>query len=63
MLISPALVSSSPAIMRNSVDLPQPDGPTKNDELAVADVDVDAVDDLHGAEEFLVPRSVTDAMP
>src|SRR5215470_743488 len=26
--ISPALISSSPAIMRNVVDLPQPDGPT-----------------------------------
>src|SRR5450432_2514241 len=25
---SPWLISSSPAIMRNSVDLPQPDGPT-----------------------------------
>ncbi len=24
----PALMSSSPAIMRNRVDLPQPDGPT-----------------------------------
>src|SRR5437868_847261 len=27
--ISPAVMSSSPAIMRNSVLLPQPDGPTK----------------------------------
>src|SRR5690606_16082309 len=27
--ISPAETSSSPAIMRNRVDLPQPDGPTK----------------------------------
>src|SRR5690606_30159463 len=26
---SPAVISSSPAIMRSSVDLPQPDGPTK----------------------------------
>src|SRR5262245_27475530 len=26
---SPSLISSSPAIMRSSVDLPQPDGPTK----------------------------------
>src|SRR5947209_17081667 len=25
---SPSLISSSPAIMRSSVDLPQPDGPT-----------------------------------
>ncbi|PII38189.1 hypothetical protein T190_25250 [Sinorhizobium meliloti CCBAU 01290] len=28
-LISPPVVSSSPAIMRNSVDFPQPEGPTK----------------------------------
>ena len=28
MRISPELISSSPAIMRSSVDLPQPDGPT-----------------------------------
>ena len=28
MTMSPALMFSSPAIMRSSVDLPQPDGPT-----------------------------------
>ncbi len=28
MLIEPAVTSSSPAIMRNSVDFPHPDGPT-----------------------------------
>ena len=28
MRMSPALISSSPAIMRSSVDLPQPEGPT-----------------------------------
>jgi hypothetical protein len=28
MAISPPLISSSPATMRSSVDLPQPDGPT-----------------------------------
>jgi hypothetical protein len=28
MEISPPLISSSPATMRSSVDLPQPDGPT-----------------------------------
>ena len=27
--ISPPLMSSSPAIIRSSVDFPQPDGPTK----------------------------------
>src|SRR5215813_6235597 len=29
MVISPSVISSRPAIMRSSVDLPQPDGPTK----------------------------------
>ena len=29
MVIVPPLMPSSPAIMRRSVDLPQPDGPTK----------------------------------
>ena len=29
MLRSPEVISSSPAIIRSSVDLPQPDGPTK----------------------------------
>src|SRR5690349_6450653 len=29
MRISPAVISSSPAIMRSSVDLPQPEGPTR----------------------------------
>ncbi len=28
MAISPAVIVSSPATMRSSVDLPQPDGPT-----------------------------------
>ncbi len=28
-LIAPSLIGSSPAISRSSVDLPQPDGPTK----------------------------------
>ncbi len=32
--------------MRSSVDLPQPDGPTIDDELAVDDLGVDAVDHL-----------------
>lgn len=29
MVRSPAVIFSSPAIMRSKVDLPQPDGPTK----------------------------------
>ena len=39
-------------MMRSSVDLPQPDGPTKHDELAVLHVEVDVVDDLDPAEGF-----------
>ena len=51
--ISPSVISSSPAIIRSRVDLPQPDGPDEHDELAVGDVDVDAVDDLGAAEPLL----------
>ena len=40
---------SSPAIMRRSVDLPQPDGPTRITEIAVSDIDRHAVDDFVGA--------------
>ena len=35
MKMSPEVGASSPAIMRRSVDLPQPDGPDQHDELAV----------------------------
>ncbi len=34
---SPPVIGSSPAIMRSSVDLPQPEGPTKHRELARVD--------------------------
>ena len=50
MRISPPVISSSPAIMRSSVDLPQPEGPTSTRERAVGDVDVDAVQDRRLAE-------------
>ena len=40
-------------MMRSSVDLPQPDGPTKHDELAVVDLQVDVVDHLHRAEALV----------
>ena len=43
----PAEIVSSPAIIRSSVDLPQPDGPTSTTKLAVGDCDRDA---LHGLE-------------
>ena len=32
--------------MRSRVDLPHPDGPDQDDELAVIDQDIDAMDDL-----------------
>ena len=44
MKILPALTSSSPASIRRVVDLPQPDGPDEDHELAVADLEVDARD-------------------
>ena len=49
----PPVMSSSPASMRSSVDLPQPDGPDQHHELAVGDVEADAVDDLGRAEGLL----------
>ncbi len=42
---SPSLTDSSPAIIRRSVDLPQPEGPTKTTNSPSCDVEVDAVDD------------------
>ena len=45
-------MSSRPAIMRSSVDLPQPDGPTKTTNSPFGDRQVDAVDDLDVAERF-----------
>ena len=44
MRISPAVMSSSPAIMRSSVDLPQPDGPTRTTNSPSSMRDVDAMD-------------------
>ena len=46
MWISPALTSSSPAIIRSSVDLPQPDGPTNTVKAPSSTAEVDAVDDF-----------------
>ena len=46
-LMSPEEISSSPAIILSVVVLPQPDGPTKHHELAVADVEVHV---LHGMD-------------
>ena len=46
--ISPREIFSSPAIIRSSVDFPQPDGPTRDDEFAVVDIDADPVEHLDG---------------
>ncbi len=43
---APPEISSSPAIIRSSVDLPQPEGPTKTANSPGSIVEVDAVDDL-----------------
>ncbi len=45
MAISPPVMFSSPAIMRRSVDFPQPDG-RRGHELAIPDADIHAMDDL-----------------
>ena len=49
-------ISSSPAIIRSSVDLPQPDGPDQHAELAVGDLDVDAADHVRGTEVLVHRR-------
>ena len=50
MAISPPVMSSRPAIIRSSVDLPQPEGPTKTTNSPSLDVEVGAMDDLEDAE-------------
>ena len=48
MTMSPRVRLSRPAIIRRSVDLPQPDGPDEDHELALAHVELHALDDLEG---------------
>ena len=48
--MSPSLGVSMPASMRRSVVLPEPDGPTIGEELALAHLEVDAVDGRQLAE-------------
>jgi hypothetical protein len=43
---------SRPAIIRESVDLPQPDGPNKDYELPVINIATDPVQHLRGAERL-----------
>ena len=45
----PAVTFSSPAIIRSSVDLPQPDGPTSTTNSPVADLQRDVVDRVDAA--------------
>ena len=42
--ISPELISSSPAIMRSAVVLPQPGRADEHDELALGDLEVEVAD-------------------
>ena len=48
---SPSVMSSSPAIIRSAVDLPQPDGPDEDHELAVLDLEVDVLDGLEAVAD------------
>jgi hypothetical protein len=43
---------SSPAIIRSKVDLPQPEG-HQDDELAIGDLDIDAMNHIVRAERLL----------
>ncbi len=51
--ISPEVIVSSPAMVLSSVDLPQPDGPTRTRKPPFSSVDVDALEDLDIAEALL----------
>ena len=44
--ISPEVTSSSPAIIRSSVDFPQPEGPTKTTNSLVIDLEINVLDHL-----------------
>ena len=51
----PSVISSSPAIIRSSVDLPQPEGPTKTTNSLGVDVEVDALDDVDRPNDLRDP--------
>jgi hypothetical protein len=53
----PSVISSSPAIMRRSVDFPAAGGADEDHELALVHREVDALHDLHGAVAFRTPLS------
>ena len=50
----PPEIVSSPATIRSAVVLPQPDGPDEHEELAVGDVEREALDGVHVALVDLV---------
>ena len=52
---SPSVISSSPAIRRSRVDLPQPEGPTKTTNSPSRMSQIDAVDDLCAAKRLAHP--------
>ena len=56
MRISPSLTLSRPAIMASSVDLPQPDGPTRAMNSPVCSLEIDSLEDLDRAEALGEPR-------
>src|SRR5260370_1416318 len=60
--ISPPLICSSPAIMRNSVDLPQPDGPTSTtNSSSPMSMSMPWITST-GPKDFLTPRISTPAI-
>ena len=61
--ICPPVMSSSPAIIRKSVLLPQPDGPTNTTNSPDLIVEVDPVDDFVGAVRLDDIFRVTSDMP
>ena len=56
--ISPAVIFSSPAIMRSSVDLPQPDGPTSTTNSPSPMRYIDAVDDRQSCQRPCARRGL-----
>ena len=59
--ISPSVASRSPAIIRPSVDLPQPDSPTSPTTSPLAIGEVDAVDGVHGLRPDIGAQAAGDA--
>src|SRR5262245_46093641 len=65
MTISPLVISSSPAIMRRSVDLPQPDGPTSTQNspsaIATSTPRMTCVDPNHFSTLLMVTAAICSA--